>query len=54
MWLFQYKYADVVIKKVIAASGAMGQRVEKDLKYNSFVNTQGEIWFGFGLRNLFN
>ena len=39
----QYKYADLVVKKVIAASGAMGQRVEKDLKFNSFVNTQGEV-----------
>ena len=38
---YQVKYAIASIRKSIAASGAMGRRVAKDVTFNSFVNTQG-------------
>ena len=38
----QVKYAICSIRNTIAASGAMGERVAADIKFNSFVNTKGQ------------
>ena len=38
----QVKYTICSIRNTIAASGAMGDRVAADIKFNSFVNTKGQ------------
>ena len=40
---YQPKYAICWIRKVVAASGAMGLRVKEDSVHNVFVNTQGKF-----------